>query len=118
MSKQIPLDSEDTSKSVAEVRHMVRVNMLIPVMDAMFAIAMNPEAKDADRLVAQKFLAEFAAEAQGSGSKTLGKLSPAAARLLAKHGLDRDRNLLPDETERERVGSGEVDSDEDGPAPR
>ena len=86
------LDSEDRSVSVAEARHMARVTMLLPALDAIFALGMNPQAKDGDRKDCLKFIVEFASEAQGGGSKQVGKLSPEAARLIAKLGLQKELN--------------------------
>jgi hypothetical protein len=113
------LDSEDTSVSVAEARHMARKNMLLSALDQIFEMGMNADNKPLDRYNCLKFVVEFASEAQGSGAKTVGRLSPAAARLIAKLGLKDgktvegsapgDRSLPPDETKGERVGGGGAD---------
>jgi hypothetical protein len=114
------LDSEDTSVSVAEARHMARKNMLLSALDQIFEMGMNADNKPLDRYNCLKFVVEFASEAQGSGAKTVGRLSPAAARLIAKLGLKDGKtqglvsgsgSLSPDEAEGERVGGGGADGD-------
>lgn len=80
------LDSEDRSVSVAEARHMARANMLIPAMEALFQLGMNPETKEAVRANCLQFVVNFASEAQGGGSKQITKLSPEAAKLIARLG--------------------------------
>lgn len=86
-SELTALDAEDKSKSVAEARHMVRKTMLLPALDKIFEIGMDPGNKPSDRYNALKFIVDFGAEAQGSGEKQISRLSPEAARLIAKFGL-------------------------------
>ena len=91
----VPLDSEDTSISVAEARHMARKHMLVTALDALFELGMNTATKEAVRANALQFIINFASEAQGNGSQTVSKLSPAAARLIAKLGLQSGKSEAP-----------------------
>lgn len=94
---------------------MARANMLIPALDAIFAMGMNPEVKTSDRTACLKFVVEFAAEAQGGGSKQISRLSPEAARIIAKMGLNNgtketnQREVRSDAPEGERVRGGGPD---------
>lgn len=108
IDESIALDSTDESISVAEARHMARAHMLVQALNALHEIGMNSDNKTADRNVALKFIVEFASEAQGNGGKTIGKLSPEAARLIAKLGLQKaGRRVLSDDSEGERVAASE-----------
>jgi len=120
--KLTALDSEDASVSVAEARHMVRKHMLLPALDALYEMGMNGQNRPADRHNCLKLIVEFAAEAQGSGSKTVGRLSPEVARYIAKLGIKneiaknteaepRNRSLPSDGAEEERLGGGGAGSD-------
>ncbi len=120
--KLTALDSEDTSVSVAEARHMARKNMLLSALDQIYEMGMNQENKPLDRYNCLKFVVEFASEAQGSGSKTVGRLSPQAARLIAKLGIKNEiakkpeaepsnRGLPSNGADEERLGGGGVDPD-------
>ncbi len=123
------LDSEDASISVAEARHLARKHMLVSALERMYELGMNPETKASDARGFLQFIVEFASEAQGTGMKTAGKLSPAAARLIAKMGMQQEKNekdaevgqltagrgLLSDEEEGERVHPGGTAGD-GGPA--
>lgn len=115
----VPLDSEDTSISVAEARHAARRHMLVRALDALFELGMNPETKEAVRSNALQFIVNFASEAQGNGSAQIGKLSPAAARLIAKLGLQSVTkppagSVPSDGSESERLSSRATDGDGGG----
>ena len=101
------LDAEDRSVSVAEARHMARKTMLLKSLDQLFEIGMNVDNKPGDRIVALKYVVEFASEAQGNGTKQITKLSPEAARLIARLGPGGDAGVLPDEAEGAGVGGRE-----------
>lgn len=109
----VALDSEDNSVSVAEARHLARRNMLIPALDKLFELGMNSEVKEAVRANVLQFIVNFASEAQGNGSKQVGKLSPAAARIIAKLGLPGQGTpsggVPSDEAKGERVRPGGAD---------
>lgn len=98
------LDSQDAkdSASIAEARHLVRRHMLLENLNALNEIGMNPEQKTADRVVALRFLVEFAASAEGTGEKWAQKMSPKAALLIAKIGTSKNvtqRKLKPSEAD-------------------
>jgi hypothetical protein len=109
------LDSEDRSVSVAEARHMARAHMLLKAIETLYEMGMNPENRPSDRVAALRYVADFASEAQGNGSKTVGKLSPGAARLIAKLGLPGGGagSVRPDSPEGERVHRTGADGDGD-----
>src|SRR5262245_46727521 len=102
--------------SVAEARHMVRERMLLQALDELHTIGMNRDNRVSDRINALQFIVDFGAEAQGNGSKQVGKLSPAAARLIAKLGLNRG-GVSPPQAEEQRLGSGGTEGDKDGNDP-
>lgn len=119
------LDSEDRSISVAEARHLARKHMLIRALELLFEIGCNSDNKPMDRVSALRYVADFAAEAQGGGTKIASQLSPQAARLIARMGLKEQngqapekpdsRNVRTDSPEGKRLRSGNPDDGKGGP---
>lgn len=108
--KLVALDAEDNSLSVAEARHMARKHMLMKALDLIFELGVNFETPPAVRNNALQFVVNFASEAQGNGSQTVSRLSPQAAKLIAKLGLKSPgRDVHPPEEEGKRPGAGDPD---------
>lgn len=89
-SPLVALDSQPAkdSPSVAEARHIVRERMLLAAIDELFEIGMNRENKASDRNTALKEIVAFAEGAEGTEGRLLARLSPGAARRLAKLGKE------------------------------
>lgn len=113
----IVVDSGERSETVDQVRDMAR-KMLVEAVDKLFEIGTNPAARDTDRVMALKEVIRFAEGAKpGDTKRILKHLDPKVRNKLAKLGLQKDENppnrgnLLPDEAQEQRLGSGAAPGD-------
>lgn len=120
-------DKKAADVSVATLRNMVRKNQLQGIIDELHELGMNRENKPGDRIAALKLVLGFAEASEGTEDKVAGKLPAATAKILAKLGAQRDREVeaskapstsdrpvLQDDEEGERVGDSGVDGEPGG----
>lgn len=96
---------------------MARKHMLVTALNTLFEIGINADNRPADRVTALKEVIHFASEAQGGGSKQVNKLSPQAARLIARLGVHDNgqdtpaRKSVPEDLSYKERSSSEFESE-------